>query len=117
MNINISNTIRLSPSGRGKIINDFFSNIGNEFNKDSFTDAGLAIHARAFCLYSALLTTKVCESLPEDIVLEGLKENLRYMNILETHQAFYGNVLFYYLISLWMDICDKFNTSIVNMLF
>ena len=76
MNINISITIMLSPSGRDKTINDFFSNIGNEFNKESFTDAGLAIHARAFCLYSALLTTKVCEFLPEDIAFEGTEREL-----------------------------------------
>jgi hypothetical protein len=70
MIINNSNTIKLSKNGRVKIIKDFFPHLENKINNNIITTPNISIHARAFCLYCALLVTKVYENSTDDIELE-----------------------------------------------
>ena len=72
MNINSSKNIKISQHAMVKIINDFFSNVESDVNEYDFLDSKeLSMHAGAFCLYAAILISKIHETNPDAIEIES----------------------------------------------
>ena len=95
MNIDLNRCVRLSPNARIKIMKEFFPVTSEEYTGNNLTDAELAMHAGALCLYASTMLTKIYDKTDkqinealDEIELESNDREIDLYNYLKTVPKF-----------------------------